>query len=231
MSSGHDSFSTRRAYDQRIATHYETLGVSPDASADQIRAAYVERARRRHPDVARDAASSTADDPSMAELNHAYQVLRRPHTRLEYDRSLRTTPTSAVGDVDSTDDIFDGEPSDDDLKPPSPGARLAGRVLTPSGPARMPWKLMAVMAIVGSAVVLISASLADAPADEVPDGILRVGSCVAIEVNGDAREVACADAGSQVVRLVLPTGSQCPPAYATHRDRLGLGTACVEQVG
>jgi hypothetical protein len=217
--------------------------VSADASIDEIRSAYVERARRQHPDVAQVAVTPMAGNPSMAEINHAYHVLRRPHTRLEYDRSLRAKPSrngdsgfddARFGaDFDDTgfdDTGFDDTGFDDAVRSPSPGARLAGRVLTPSGPARMPWKLMAVTAVVGSAVVLVSASLADAPADEVPDGILRVGSCVAIEANGDAREIACADADNQVVRLVLPTGSRCPPAYATHRDRLGLGTACVERV-
>jgi hypothetical protein len=232
------SFSRRRtivSIETHSGTHYDTLGVSADASAEQIRAAYVERARRRHPDASVSHATAVDDGPTMAELNAAYQVLRRPQSRREYDRSLRTTVAWAehrhdVGSDDEFDD-FGSAAGDAEASRASPGARVAGRVLTPSGPARMPWKLMAVAALIGSAVVLASAAFSDPPGTEPPDGIVRVGSCVTIERNGDAREVACADSPELVVGLVLPTGSSCPPAYATHRDRLGLGTLCVESAG
>ena len=36
---------------QGIITHYQRIGVSPDASHDQIRAAYRRLARRHHPDA------------------------------------------------------------------------------------------------------------------------------------------------------------------------------------
>ena len=242
MSSGHEQFSPRlatssTAYARGIATHYDTLGVPPDATAAQIRAAYVARARRRHPDAAGSTVAAPVngapDEPTMSELNQAYQVLRRPETRLAYDRSLRATSAATPPDGDPCDvdratvDEFD-DAIGDASRPRSPGGRLAGRVLTPAGPARMPWKLMAVAAVIGSAGVLVSAALADPPEVEPPDGIVRVGSCVTIESNGDAREVACAESPELVVGLVLPTGSTCPPAYSTHRDRLGLGTLCVE---
>lgn len=222
------------AYDRRIAihsdTHYDTLGVPADASAEQIRSAYLERARRCHPDATR-APISDHGEPTMAELNAAYQVLRRPQSRLDYDRSLRAATTQVTGDGDSDERVAIDVDEDDEPRRPSPGARVAGRVLTPSGPARMPWKLMAVAALVGTAIVVAGAAFTDPPETEPPDGIVRVGSCVTIEANGDAREVACVDAPELVVGLVLPTGSTCPPAYATHRDRLGLGTLCVESAG
>ena len=156
----------------------------------------------------------------MARLNEAYEVLRSVERRRAYDRELAGVTTPAAAAVD------DVEP--EEYFPPSPGAQTATRVLTPSGPARMPWRLMGVMAIVGSAAVLASAAFTDSPADEVPDGILRVGSCVEIEPNLDAREVDCSTSPELVVRLMLPTGATCPAPYLTHRDRLGLGTACVE---
>ena len=86
---------------------------------------------------------------------------------------------------------------------------------------------MLVVAAVGSALVLVSAALSDAPADEVPDGILRTDSCVAIEPNGDAREIACTGEDDIVVELLIPTGARCPSGMVAHRDRLGLGVACI----
>jgi hypothetical protein len=205
-------------------SHYETLGVAHDASAAEIRSAYLARARRHHPDVA----SSDAGSSSMVDLNAAYDTLRDPVGRRVYDRALAEAAARDSGGPDDHDggDDLDVDSFDPDTRPSN--GPVGHRVLTPSGPAKMPWRLMAVTAVIGSLVVLVSAAFTDSPADEPPDGILRVGSCVVVEPNFDVREVACDDAPELVVRLMLPTGSTCPQPYATHRDRLGLGTACVE---
>ena len=151
---------------------------------------------------------------SMVEINEAYRVLGDPGRRAAYDRSLdQPEPETPMP-----------PPSDDEpARPPPRSARL----LAPDGPARVPWKSMLVVAAVGSALVLVSAALSDAPADEVPDGILRTDSCVAIEPNGDAREIACTGEDDIVVELLIPTGARCPSGMVAHRDRLGLGVACI----
>lgn len=156
----------------------------------------------------------------MSSLNEAYRVLSDPGRRAVYDRSLdhRVAPVT----TDVVDDERDGD-RDGVHEPPVPRRG----VFSPSGPARLPWKLMLVTAVVGSAVVLVASFFNDPPAEEVPDGILRTGSCVAIEPNGDAREIPCTGDGDVVVDLLLPTGAECPTGLAAHRDRLGLGTACI----
>ncbi len=208
------------AYDRVIATHYEVLGVAPDAPAHVIREAYRELARRHHPDrvAAADGPASASPEAGMAQINEAYRVLGDPGRRAVYDRSLAG---GAAGPSDRSDGS--GAPSatavDDVVRRPT--------ALDPSGPARVPWKLMLVAAVVGSGLVLISAALADSPADEVPDGIIRTDSCVTIEPNGDAREVACTGEDDIVVELLLPTEAECPVGLEPHRDRLGLGIACI----
>jgi hypothetical protein len=204
-----------------IGTHYDTLGVPRDARAADIRAAYVAQARRHHPDVA----GGRSTSGSMADLNRAYHVLGNAQRRAAYDRELAGARTNTS---DTTTSDF-GADVDDEFVPPSPGSRAVTTLLAPTGPARMPWKLMGVAAVVGSLAIVASAAFTDAPQDEPPDGILRAGSCVAVETNLDVREIDC-DAAEFVVRLMLPTGSTCPQPYATHRDRLGLGTACVEPI-
>ena len=206
-----------------IATHYEVLGVAPDAPTHTIRSSYRARARIHHPDhavaTAHDGAGHRA--VSMAEINEAYRVLSDPGRRAVYDRSLAAAaPGPAEVDRDEAD--VDVEPLHD--RPPH--AR-PGRVLAPDGPARFPWKPMLVVAAVGSALVLVSAALADPPGEEVPDGIIRTDSCVTIELNGDAREVACTGDGDIVVELLIPTDARCPVGMQGHRDRLGLGVACI----
>jgi molecular chaperone DnaJ len=98
---------------------------------------------------------------------------------------------------------------------------------TTGGIARFPWKLMAVMATVGSIVVLIGAITASPIEPRKPDNLLQPNSCVSILANGDAAEVVCDGARDGVVQQLIPVGSTCPAGTEGHRDRQGMGTACV----
>lgn len=62
--------------------YYEALGVSRDATADQIQQAFRKLARRHHPDVNSDPAS----EERFKEINEAYSVLSDPDQRKRYDR-------------------------------------------------------------------------------------------------------------------------------------------------
>lgn len=161
----------------------------------------------------------------MATVNEAYRVLGDPVRRFEYDRTLHG---SAVGPARRMPRPDDGDDEGDDDGAVRSGPPVAPSRLMPSGPARVPWKMMAVMAVMGSAVILFAASFNDSPSTETPDGILRVGSCVEVEQNFDVREVGCTGDDDLVVDLVIPTDATCPVGLGTFRDRLGLGTVCIE---
>jgi curved DNA-binding protein len=62
--------------------YYETLGLSRQASDDQIRAAYRKLARKYHPDV--NPGSKEAEE-KFKEINEAYSVLSDPQKRKQYD--------------------------------------------------------------------------------------------------------------------------------------------------
>jgi len=60
--------------------YYEVLGVSRDASPDDIRKAYRALARKYHPDVNKDADAET----KFKEINEAYEILSSAEKRTRY---------------------------------------------------------------------------------------------------------------------------------------------------
>ena len=64
--------------------HYDTLGVAQDASAADIKKAYHKLVRKYHPDISTDPDA----DKKTSEINQAYNVLKDPAKRAEYDALL-----------------------------------------------------------------------------------------------------------------------------------------------
>lgn len=108
--------------------YYELLGVSRDASADEMKRAYRRLARQLHPDANPDDAEAEA---KFKEVSHAYSVLSDEEQRARYDRygpeglqgGAGGDPFSNVGDI--FDAFFSGGS-------PFGGGRQRG----PSGPPR-----------------------------------------------------------------------------------------------
>ncbi len=73
--------------------YYEILNLRPDASLQEITAAYRKLAKILHPDVCE---SPDADELFKA-VNEAYQVLKDPKKREEYDASLVLVEDSRYG--------------------------------------------------------------------------------------------------------------------------------------
>jgi hypothetical protein len=70
----------------RMLTHYEVLGVSPHASAGEIRAAYLALIKRHHPDLR--SGREDAEQGLSRDINLAFSVLRDPQKRARYDAEL-----------------------------------------------------------------------------------------------------------------------------------------------
>lgn len=96
--------------------HYEVLGVARSASAAEVRRAYLELARRHHPDRV------GGSHEQMRAINEAWAVLGDPSLRFGYDRSLAPSPPGpstrpAPGPVgpepepeEEIDDLYDDRP-------------------------------------------------------------------------------------------------------------------------
>lgn len=192
--------------------HYQRLGVEPNATADEVRAAYREAARRHHPD-ARAARGTQGSDDEMAAINEAWRVLSDPRLRARYDADLG----------DGTD------PARPTYEPP-PQPRL-DPLARYQNPPRFPWRFVLLLMGVATAVILGIGALTD-PAEPAPiDKVVRVGSCVAIDAARlEVDEVACTESHDAVVEQVVPFDATCPYDLTGYRDRQGMGIACVRPV-
>ena len=115
------------------ATHYEILGVEPDAGFEEIQRAYRLLALRHHPDVAPD-----TDPATMAAINGAWSVLSDPARRRTYDwelgrpeappRPAPPPPADSWRPLDD-DDEDDVDPEDLSDEPYAPAERRPSDML------------------------------------------------------------------------------------------------------
>jgi molecular chaperone DnaJ len=201
-------------------THYDVLGVAPSAGADEIREAYRRLAREHHPDRAA-SRSVVGGEVSMPAINEAYRVLNDPARRAVYDASLRSAPQRGPA----------ASPSESTTRSDAATGSVPTMPTFPShlGPARFPWRSVSFFAALAIIGIVVLAQFTEPGEPRGPDGIIQIGSCVTIEPNGDAREVSCTQdpAVDLVVEAFVPFAASCPGGTVAHRDRQGMGIACV----
>ncbi|MBD3288251.1 DnaJ domain-containing protein [candidate division KSB1 bacterium] len=64
--------------------YYKILGIEQDANSDEIRKAYRQKARDKHPD-----SGKCEDSAEFRDVQEAYETLRNQGARDQYDRELR----------------------------------------------------------------------------------------------------------------------------------------------
>jgi hypothetical protein len=76
------------------ATHYDTLGLTPSSTHEEVRQAYIDRALRHHPDRqdGQDLAGRAEAERRMQEANAAWAVLGNREARAAYDAELGLVP-------------------------------------------------------------------------------------------------------------------------------------------
>ena len=79
-----------------MISHYELLGIAPNANGATIRAAYIELMKRYHPDAL---GADAAGELGAREINRAFAVLRDPELRARYDGELEYMRQRALAGV------------------------------------------------------------------------------------------------------------------------------------
>lgn len=178
-------------------SHYEVLGVEEGAEPEVVRRAYLELARRLHPDRWVDASPEQRAEVEerMREVNEAWRVLGNPGRRLAYDAGRRTgrfagsagaggAAAAAARVPFSTGDLVgDGRP------PPGVGAWVL---------RALPWGLL--LLALGAIFVFTAYATADRD-DAVP--------CVRTE-GPAAVSVPCGAEGAREVVARVADVSACP---------------------
>ena len=74
---------------QIMTTHYETLGITREATAERIRRSYRSLVKIYHPDRCSGGPQAHAEaEKKIREINIAYGVLSKPSSRASYDAKL-----------------------------------------------------------------------------------------------------------------------------------------------
>lgn len=175
-----------------MATHYETLGVSPSAPPEEIRTAYRRRARQFHPDRLAAVPGGDAEWAArrMQEVNEAWRVLSNGEARAAYDRRL-VAPPAPLADDDERPFHHPADP---------PGARV-GRTLL--------WVVIA--GVLGFIFVFTAFAGGDDRRQSSPDW---VGACVAAQPGIGVVRVPCDEPNQGRVALVVPRQTLCPTGAA-----------------
>lgn len=198
-----------------MVTHYEVLGVAPGADTETIRRAYVMVAKATHPDrrQSEDPARSAQAEEHIRLANAAWNVLRDPQRRAEYDRSLRPASSTAGATEAAT------------TGPASHSGIVGARPAPPPGfavPAEHAsiWRhapVIVVLAVLVAILVFSAYATSNDPAarsaPQARQAVLGVDDCLLIVFQERGRApapVTCGTEGSYRVVSVVDTPRPCP---------------------
>lgn len=204
-----------------MPSHYEVLGVAEDADTETIRRAYLALAKANHPDRRQsdDASARARAEERIRAANTAWNVLRDPGRRREYDLSLPGPSAASPSGVASTTTAPAGS---------RPGGVVGARpapsgVVVPAERAGL-WKFAPIVVLLAVLLgILVVSAYAQAGDDAVaPSGsssgselVPDIDDCVMVVLVDGVRAPApasCGTAGALRVVSKVDTPRPCPPS-------------------
>jgi len=204
------------------STLYDALGVTPTASAAELRRAYLERARTLHPDRNIDAgpAARAAAERKMQELTAAWQVLGDERRRRGYDREhdIGVSVSSRERNDELRQFVFREDGTiEEEMEPLNGAARLIRAI---------PWiALFAVLVII---FIFSAYALTGGPKGGGLGGGNKTGQCVVVGGDGSAADASCDDSGARVIIGLVGPSSPCPAGTERFQPTSGSAVYCLQ---
>lgn len=201
----------------RRRSYYDVLGVSRNATTEQLHRAHRALARRYHPDAAPDSAEVGSAEAArrIREVNEAWQELRDPHRRARYDQTLEPEPAPA-----RTRSAYDPFPPGTEPEPPGgfdewfadadlrrSQAKVVRRAPRPVKPFRV--RLLFGFGAVMLAGILLVVFLTGA-SDERPGTGIGRGACVQVDSVGLPVQVPCEGPNDGRIVGQVSVAGECP---------------------
>ena len=208
----------------REPDHYRVLGVPRRADHDQIRRAYLDAARRWHPDRfnGRPADEAAEAETAMRRVNQAWSVLGDAEQRAAYDRRVvpqAPKPGERAG-VNTSDGVTRIDPRL--LDPDFLVARREAQLEQISGRGAVVLRMAPIVAVLGllAAILVFTAYARDAVTPPTPSTIagpslgqgIAANDCVQIMSGPSFIETECGPnaAGRVIGAYELDGGGSCP---------------------
>jgi hypothetical protein len=208
--------------------HYRTLGVHPTASADQIRAAYRDLARRLHPDHHREASTPEASlaERRMREINEAWRVLQDPARRRRYDAERvggAATARSGAGPGSGPGAGSTGRvrPDDDEDLVLTGPPDLAARAMH-----GLPWLVL--IAVLGFIFVMTAYAGNGSDSPETGARAAPIGACLVVTAGPSTSVVPCDRPNTGKVVARVPDMGGCPDGTDPRRLAPDGQTDCLD---
>jgi hypothetical protein len=201
-------------------SHYEVLGVSPHAGNEDVRRAYLDRAREAHPDRHVDAGSAQRAEAErrMREVNEAWRVLGNPRRRRRYD--LERAPEMMFASRSDGTMPHDYRPGGDDVEEIDSTTRLI---------RGLPWMIL-VFVLFAIFVFTAYAATGDNKANPIPSN--NLARCVAVGGSGGHGPTVapspCGTPGARLVVAEVDTNQPCPLGSERLQPATGTTVYCLE---
>lgn len=216
-----------------MASHYETLGIDESASADQVRRAYLAKARELHPDRHSDAPAARRHraQRDMQLVNEAFAVVGDTDARRRYDGE-RNGGYRRDGFVPSSDRDDDLDWSDRDTFHGSGMHRPGETTSAPVFHMMRSLPLLLVLGTLGGLFVFTAFASGNRIDDERRVEVIGPGDCVT-NAGSTIAWVPCDGSTTGIVQAVVSAEVDCITRNGTTPRPMpdGRGFACLEPAG